>query len=129
MLRGALWVAICDSLSITCRGGKRQGDNGTRLRTLVEYKDEVRWRKGEKGVCLTLRLMQSGLQSWVLKAKYALEAIIYEYDPSTEDEFDKIRSVPQDRIVATLEGTWKGTITWKKKGDKVRMERWDLCVR
>lgn len=54
-----------------------------------------------------------------MKAKYALEAVIYEHDPSKEDDFDKIRSVPQDRIVATVEGTWKGQVTWKKKGDKV----------
>jgi hypothetical protein len=54
-----------------------------------------------------------------MKAKYALEAVIYEYDPSKEEEIDKVRSVPQDRVVASVEGTWKGQITWKKKGDKV----------
>jgi hypothetical protein len=46
LLRGSLWVAICDTTSITCRGGRREGEEaegqGPRLRTLVEYKDEVR---------------------------------------------------------------------------------------
>jgi hypothetical protein len=53
-----------------------------------------------------------------MKAKYALEGVIYEYDADKEDELDKIKSVPQDRIVATFEGSWKGQITWKKKGEK-----------
>ncbi|CEH16964.1 Oxysterol-binding protein [Ceraceosorus bombacis] len=107
LLRGSLWVAICDTLSVTCRGGVREGEtadedgrgSGPRLRALCEYKDE----------------------SWVLKAKYALEGVIYEYDESKGQpatEFDKVRQVPQDRIVATFEGSWKGQITWKKKGDK-----------
>jgi hypothetical protein len=42
MLRGSLWVAICETLFVTCRGGKREGDSGTRLKAIVEYKDEVR---------------------------------------------------------------------------------------
>ena len=57
LLRGSLWVAICDNLYVTCRGGKRdkgEGDDGTRLRAIVEYKDE----------------------SWITKAKYALEGFI-----------------------------------------------------
>lgn len=46
LLRGSLWVAICDTLYITCRGGTRKGESddgkkGPRLRTIVEYKDEV----------------------------------------------------------------------------------------
>lgn len=61
-----------------------------------------------------------------MKAKYALEGVIYEYDESNSqaaEEFDKVRQVPQDRIVATFEGSWKGQITWKKKGDKVSCMR------
>ncbi|UZJ56878.1 hypothetical protein CBS101457_006198 [Exobasidium rhododendri] len=96
LLRGSLWVAICETLFVTCRGGKREGDSGARLKAIVEYKDE----------------------SWVLKAKYALEAVIYEHNPDTEDDCDKIRSVPQDRVIATIEGTWRGQIMYKKKGDK-----------
>jgi predicted secreted protein len=67
----------------------------------------------------SLPLALQTAQSWVMKAKYALEAVIYEHDPSHEDGYDKIRAVPQDKVVATLEGTWKGQITWKKKGEKV----------
>lgn len=56
------------------------------------------------------------------KAKYALEGVIYEYDSSKEGadvEFSQAKDVPADRIVATLEGSWKGQIYWKHKGDKV----------
>lgn len=63
MFRGSLWVAISDTLHVTCRDGKREKDNGKRLRTIVEYKDE----------------------SWVMKAKYALEGVVYEWDPENEE--------------------------------------------
>lgn len=123
LLRGSLWVAICDTLYITCRGGSRPGENEAggkskrRLRSIIEYKDE----------------------SWLLKAKYALEGVIYEYDydASTSrgdgsdsdpaEEYKTIKEVPQDRVVATFEGTWRGKITWKRKGEKVsRQSSWRL---
>ena len=62
-----------------------------------------------------------------MKAKYALEAVIYEYEAGTEDEYEKIKAVPQDKVVATVEGTWKGQVTWKRKGDKVRLGA-RMCV-
>ncbi|CBQ73362.1 conserved hypothetical protein [Sporisorium reilianum SRZ2] len=100
LLRGSLWVAICDNLYVTCRGGKRDkgpGDDGSRLRAIVEYKDE----------------------SWITKAKYALEGVIYAYGPNDDpDEYTSAKQVPQDKVLATFEGSWKGKITYKKKGDK-----------
>lgn len=100
LLRGSLWVAICDNLYVTCRGGKRdkpEGDDGTRLRAVIEYKDE----------------------SWITKAKYALEGVIYAYGPNDDpDEYTSVKQVPQDKVLFTIEGCWKGRITYKKKGDK-----------
>ncbi|SJX63197.1 related to OSH6-member of an oxysterol-binding protein family [Sporisorium reilianum f. sp. reilianum] len=100
LLRGSPWVAICDNLYVTCRGGKRDkgpGDDGSRLRAIVEYKDE----------------------SWITKAKYALEGVIYAYGPNDDpDEYTSAKQVPQDKVLATFEGSWKGKITYKKKGDK-----------
>jgi hypothetical protein len=67
-----------------------------------------------------------------MKAKYALEAVVYEYDESkgqAAEEYKRIRDVPQDRVVATLEGTWKGAITWKRKGDKVCSTGTPCCAR
>lgn len=102
LLRGSLWVAICDTLHVTCRGGggrDKGGPSEKQLRAIVEYKDE----------------------SWLLKAKYALEGVIYHYEGGNDEaaeEFKKVKEVPQDRIVANFEGTWKGKITWKRKGER-----------
>lgn len=99
LLRGSFWVAICDNLYVTCRGGNRSKgeDDGTRLRAIVEYKDE----------------------SWIAKAKYALEGVIYAYGPNDDpDEYTNAKQVPQDKVLATFEGCWKGKITYKKKGEK-----------
>lgn len=100
LLRGSLWVAICDNLYVTCRGGRRdkgEGDDGSRLRAIVEYKDE----------------------SWITKAKYALEGVIYSYGPNDDpEEYTSAKQVPQDEVLATFEGCWKGKITYKRKGDK-----------
>lgn len=60
-------------------------------------------------------------QSWIAKAKYALEGVIYEYDEADDpDEITKIKQVPSDSIVATFDGTWRGDINYKLKGDRVR---------
>ena len=98
LLRGSLWVSIQNSVYITCRGGKRANDNGKRLRAITEYKDE----------------------SWVGKAKYALEGVVYEYEEGKDDpeQYTTIKDVPSDRVVLTLEGSWKGQINWKLKGEK-----------
>ncbi|PWN36740.1 uncharacterized protein FA14DRAFT_112093, partial [Meira miltonrushii] len=98
LLRGSLWVSVQNQVYVTCRGGKRANDNGKRLRAITEYKDE----------------------SWVGKAKYALEGVVYEYEEEKEDpeQYTTIRDVPADRVIMTFEGTWKGQIHWKLKGEK-----------
>lgn len=63
-----------------------------------------------------------------MKAKYALEGVIYEYDAESEDpeEFTKAKQVPERKVVATFEGSWRGKIWYKRKGDKVSVARWLL---
>lgn len=46
LLRGSLWVAICDTLYITCRGGG-SGDE-KHLRTIIEYKDVSARRRRQR---------------------------------------------------------------------------------
>lgn len=114
LLRGSLWVAICDTLYISQRGSENGSTSSSssssppRLRSIVEYKDE----------------------SWLMKAKYALEGVIYEWsggegetenrDDSTtaNDGYKTIKEVPSDKVVATFEGTWRGKITFKRRGEK-----------
>lgn len=56
------------------------------------------------------------------------ESFAGEADPSgpveagaaDEKRFSRIRQVPKDRVVGTLEGNWRGEIKWKKAGESVR---------
>ncbi|KAL9936665.1 hypothetical protein V8E36_004733 [Tilletia maclaganii] len=90
LLRGNLWIALTDAEYVTCRGGQ-----GKQLRAILEHKDE----------------------SWVGKAKYAFEGIVYEYEGDPE-QYKRVKEVPQDKVVATIEGSWKGRITYTKRGEK-----------
>ena len=59
-------------------------------------------------------------QSWLLKPKYLVEGIIYEYEDEDElEDHIKAKHVPKESIIATLEGNWRGEVVWKKVGDKV----------
>jgi oxysterol-binding protein-related protein 9/10/11 len=94
MLRGNLWLSMCESTIITCSGGAGLQD-GSRLRTIIDYKDE----------------------SWIGKAQYAFEGIIHTYLPDEEEtvaEWTKVKHVPRDRVVAELDGSWRGLVRWRK---------------
>ncbi|KAE8228299.1 hypothetical protein CF326_g6773 [Tilletia indica] len=93
LLRGNLWIALTDAEYVTCRGP--EGSEGKQLRAIIEHKDE----------------------SWVGKAKYAFEGVIYEYEGDPE-QYKRSKEVPQDSVVATIEGSWKGKITYTKRGEK-----------
>jgi hypothetical protein len=54
------------------------------------------------------------VQSWIGKARFLLEGVVYEYEGGTEAEYAKIKNVPEDKIVARFEGSWRGKITWRK---------------
>jgi hypothetical protein len=58
------------------------------------------------------------------KPKFALEGIVFQYDPSKADEvaWSKIKSVPSDRILGNYEGSWRKQIKWRRKGEKVGLE-------
>ncbi|KAK0541017.1 hypothetical protein OC842_000223 [Tilletia horrida] len=90
LLRGNLWIALTDAEYVTCRGSE-----GKQLRAIVEHKDE----------------------SWVGKAKYAFEGVVYEYEGDPE-QYKRVKEVPQDKVLATIEGSWKGRITYTKRGEK-----------
>ncbi|CAD6887574.1 unnamed protein product [Tilletia laevis] len=93
LLRGNLWIALTDAEYVTCRAP--EGTTGKQLRAIIEHKDE----------------------SWVGKAKYAFEGVIYEYEGDSE-QYKRVKEVPQDSVVATIEGSWKGRITYTKRGEK-----------
>ena len=64
-------------------------------------------------------------QSWLGKAKFAVEGVVYEYEIGTESEnYTKIKQVPEKSIKGWLEGSWRGQVTWRtsaKDKSKVRL--------
>ncbi|CAE6512633.1 unnamed protein product [Rhizoctonia solani] len=98
VLRGQFYATMSDSTIITCdRPGKDS------LRAVIEYKEEV------AGVS----------SSWIGRSQFLVEGVIHTYDPSTPDEcasWTKVKNVPQSRVVATFDGTWRGLIKWKRAG-------------
>ncbi|KZT24149.1 hypothetical protein NEOLEDRAFT_1148783 [Neolentinus lepideus HHB14362 ss-1] len=90
ILRGNFYVTIGDSTIITCTGGKGK----ERLRAILEYKEE----------------------SWLGKAHFAVEGVIHTYTEgeSEVEEWTKVKHVPQSRVLAVFEGSWRGFIRWRR---------------
>nr|XP_019046799.1 hypothetical protein I302_03402 [Kwoniella bestiolae CBS 10118]OCF25729.1 hypothetical protein I302_03402 [Kwoniella bestiolae CBS 10118] len=95
ILKGSYYGTISDQISITCRGGE---DGKTKLRALIDYKDE----------------------SWIGKPKFLLDGVVYRYTVGneTEEGWTKPKQVPVDKVVAQLEGSWMKEIRYKLKGEK-----------
>jgi len=92
ILRGSFYVTVSDSIIISCTGGK----HGQKFRTITEYKEE----------------------SWLGRARYLVEGVIHTiFEGETQqEEWTKIKHVPQSRIVAAFDGTWRGHIRWRRVG-------------
>jgi hypothetical protein len=60
-------------------------------------------------------------QSWIGRAQFLLEGVIHEYDPNDpqHQEWAKVKHVPKDRILATLDGCWQKRVYWKRVEDSV----------
>jgi oxysterol-binding protein-related protein 9/10/11 len=56
------------------------------------------------------------LKSWLGKAHYLLEGVIHTYaeEESQYKEWTKVKHVPQSRIVAVFDGSWKNRIRWRQ---------------
>jgi hypothetical protein len=92
ILRGSFYVTVSDTTIITCSGGQP----GQKLRTVIEYKEE----------------------SWLGKAHFLLEGVIHTYneDETEHEAWTKVKQVPQSRVVAVFDGSWKHRIRWRKAG-------------
>lgn len=92
ILRGSFYVTVSDTTIITCSGGK----SGQMFRTVIEYKEE----------------------SWLGRAHFLVEGVIHTYtEGETEHEaWVKVKQVPESRIVAVFDGSWKHHIKWRKTG-------------
>ncbi|KAF8906777.1 hypothetical protein CPB84DRAFT_1769602 [Gymnopilus junonius] len=93
ILRGSFYVTVSESTIITCDGGKP----GHKFRTIIDYKEE----------------------SWLGRAHFLLEGVIhtvYEHDELPWQEWTKVKHVPQSRVVAVFDGSWRGKIRWRRVG-------------
>ncbi|CAD6575916.1 MAG: hypothetical protein TREMPRED_001538 [Tremellales sp. Tagirdzhanova-0007] len=105
IIKGAYYGTISDQISITCRGGDGQT---SKLRTLLDYKDE----------------------SWIGKPRFLLDGVIYRYTvgDETQEGWTKAKQVPNDKILAHIEGSWMKEIRYRMKGEKAWHTLLDLNV-
>lgn len=93
ILKGSFYVTIGDSTIITCTR-----DAHSSYRAIIEYKEE----------------------SWFSKAHYLIEGVIhivYDTDDAAQvAQWTKVKQVPNNRIAAVLDGSWRGKIRWKRVG-------------
>lgn len=80
ILRGSLYAAVQDTAQITCKS--------TSLKTILWYKDEP----------------------WIGKPKYAVEGVVFRHNSESSAKVDQIKDVPDDLVIARIEGCWKGKI-------------------
>ncbi|KAH9849622.1 hypothetical protein C2E23DRAFT_736864 [Lenzites betulinus] len=90
LLRGSFYVTVGETTIITCSGGA----DGQKLRAIIEYKEE----------------------SWLGRAQFALEGLIYTYDPkeTVHEEWTRVKHVPRERVLAVFDGSWRQRIRWKR---------------
>ncbi|KAF5340300.1 hypothetical protein D9611_007865 [Ephemerocybe angulata] len=98
ILRGNFYLTMCDSIVVSCTNDRPSSKHGgfPRFRAIIEYKEE----------------------SWLGRAHFLVEGVIFVvHDGETEHEgWTKVKQVPQNRVAAVLDGTWKGHIRWKRVG-------------
>lgn len=89
ILRGNFYITVADSTIVTTKGSK----DGVNYRAIIEYKEE----------------------SWIGRAMFALEGVIHTYEEgeTEHEEWTKAKHIPEDRIVAHFDGSWKGRIRYK----------------
>lgn len=136
ILRGSFYPTISDSVIITCAGGQP----GTKLRAVVEYKDE----------------------SWLGRPQFLVEGVIHTYDDDDysgaastsvsddsassrsaqsklkkpdmdkgikeHNDWTKVKHVPKDRIVAQFEGCWKKSFRWRKVQNGEPVGDWQTLI-
>lgn len=59
------------------------------------------------------------LKSWLGRAHYLVEGVIhtvFDSDTTQCSDWTKVKHVPQDRVVAIFDGSWRGLIRWKRVG-------------
>lgn len=87
LLRGALSITVSDTCYITCAK--------TQTKAILQYLEE----------------------SWIGRAQYKVEGVIFRYDPNN-DTTARIKDVPEKNILARISGSWHGKIYFTPTGSK-----------
>ncbi|KAJ7484378.1 hypothetical protein FB451DRAFT_1232295 [Mycena latifolia] len=90
LLRGSFYVTVAESTIISCTGGNQ------RFRAVIEYKEE----------------------SWLGRAHFLSEGVIHTVveGETQHNEWTKVKHVPQARVVAVFDGSWRNRIRWRRVG-------------
>ncbi|KAJ7253764.1 hypothetical protein B0H12DRAFT_1116519 [Mycena haematopus] len=93
LLRGSFYTTIAESTIISCTSTAGQ----QRFRAIIEYKEE----------------------SWLGRAHFLCEGVVHTIveGETQHNEWTKIKHVPQNRVVAVFEGSWRNRIRWRRVGD------------
>ncbi|TIA94376.1 hypothetical protein E3P81_00132 [Wallemia ichthyophaga] len=87
--------------------GPNVGDES--LRMIIDYKEE----------------------SWIGKPKFLVEGVIYKVSTEESKTWNKVKQVPKDQVLASVDGTWRTQIKFKKAGEDeekllINLENLDL---
>ncbi|KAJ6469431.1 hypothetical protein C8R45DRAFT_908853 [Mycena sanguinolenta] len=92
LLRGSFYATISESTIISCTStaGKQ------RFRAIIEYKEE----------------------SWLGRPHFLCEGVVHTIveGETQHNEWTKIKHVPQNRVVAVFDGSWRNRIRWRRVG-------------
>ncbi|KAJ7016568.1 hypothetical protein C8F04DRAFT_1105101 [Mycena alexandri] len=90
LLRGSFYVTVAESTIVSCTGGNQ------RFRAIMEYKEE----------------------SWLGRAHFLMEGVIHTVveGETQHNEWTKVKHVPQARVVAVFDGSWRNRIRWRRVG-------------
>jgi hypothetical protein len=61
---------------------------------------------------------RGNMQSWFHKPRFAIEGVIFRYDPDN-DTITKIKSVPPKDLLINITGSWRGEIYFSRPNSKV----------
>jgi len=66
----------------------------------------------------TVLILILSSQSWLGKPHFLIEGVIHTVPEgdTQHEEWTKVKHVPPSRVVAVLDGTWRGLIRWKRVG-------------
>ncbi|KAF7338731.1 hypothetical protein MSAN_02195300 [Mycena sanguinolenta] len=92
LLRGSFYATISESTIISCTSTAGQ----QRFRAIIEYKEE----------------------SWLGRAHFQCEGVVHTVveGETQHNEWTKIKHVPQNRVVAVFDGSWRNRIRWRRVG-------------